>query len=588
MLQKILLPCILLLALFLRTYKLEANPPGFYSDEASWAYNAYSIMLTGRDEYGRYLPWVFEAFGDFKLPVTVYSIVPSYWLFGVSNWSARLPTAIYGVLSILAVYFLVKELLRPNNQITNHKSQKIINDQITKRKLENEYLPLVSALLLAIAPAHIFLSRGIWDIQPALFLLTIGALFFIKAINSLSNSDQKIKVFGFFLVSSLSFALSMYSYNSARVVTPLLIIILTLGFSRQLYSFLILKFSFFNLCTIIIPIIAGAILLLPQLQSLTNPEVTQRARFVSIFNRGDVESKIFGATAADGSENPIWLIRLLHNKPVFYASEIAQRYLQHFDLNYLFLTGDTFEIFKVEGIGILPLVTLPFLIIGLVALLRDKPKWMWIIISWLLIAPIPSALTIFTPSVSRAHNMIVPLVIITAYGIATFINFGNSNLFRASNFGFRIYLIIIGGILLLNLTYWYGQYFILTPMRVAHKWGSGWEQVAAYISQNQNTHHNIYISNTQGPSYIWLAWYQRLDPQYVWQARVTDFKPDSNGLNTTSKLGEYNFTKDLKNDCTHYTHSNPTICVGFAGEIGGSSQKITADDHNLVFEVLKK
>ena len=37
---------------WLRFAELDSVPPGFYIDEASFGYNAYSILKTGRDEYG--------------------------------------------------------------------------------------------------------------------------------------------------------------------------------------------------------------------------------------------------------------------------------------------------------------------------------------------------------------------------------------------------------------------------------------------------------------------------------------------------------------------------------------------------------
>ncbi|HET7745113.1 MAG TPA: hypothetical protein VFK76_10270, partial [Gaiellaceae bacterium] len=48
------------------------NPPGFHRDEASIAYNAYSISTSLRDEDGGLLPLFFRSFDDYKSPVYPY------------------------------------------------------------------------------------------------------------------------------------------------------------------------------------------------------------------------------------------------------------------------------------------------------------------------------------------------------------------------------------------------------------------------------------------------------------------------------------------------------------------------------------
>ncbi|HWS55640.1 MAG TPA: hypothetical protein VN228_15985, partial [Pyrinomonadaceae bacterium] len=45
-----------------------SNPPGFYIDESSIAYNAHLVSETGRDEHGERLPLFFRAFGEYKNP----------------------------------------------------------------------------------------------------------------------------------------------------------------------------------------------------------------------------------------------------------------------------------------------------------------------------------------------------------------------------------------------------------------------------------------------------------------------------------------------------------------------------------------
>ena len=113
----LLLLAILIFAAFLRFYQLGNNPPSLTWDEAAWGYNAYSIGIDGRDEFGRFLPLDYlESFGDFKPPVYAYLDVLPVKIFGLSEFSVRFPSALFGVLTVLLTYFLVKALFKTNSK----------------------------------------------------------------------------------------------------------------------------------------------------------------------------------------------------------------------------------------------------------------------------------------------------------------------------------------------------------------------------------------------------------------------------------------------------------------------------------------
>ena len=94
----------------LRLINLGSVPQGFTWDEAALGYNAYSIIKTGRDEFGKFLPLIFKSFGDYKPGVYVYTAVPTIAVFGLSEFATRLPSALAGIMAIYSVYLLVKNL----------------------------------------------------------------------------------------------------------------------------------------------------------------------------------------------------------------------------------------------------------------------------------------------------------------------------------------------------------------------------------------------------------------------------------------------------------------------------------------------
>src|SRR5258706_11914127 len=85
---------IFLFGLLIRIWGGNVFPPALNWDEVSHGYNAYSLLKTGRDEWGVAMPTIFRAFGDYKLPVYVYLTIPV-------NANPRLPSMIFGSLSIL-------------------------------------------------------------------------------------------------------------------------------------------------------------------------------------------------------------------------------------------------------------------------------------------------------------------------------------------------------------------------------------------------------------------------------------------------------------------------------------------------------
>jgi len=105
---------IILIAGILRFYDLAGTPPSLSHDEVAIGYNAYSILKTGRDEYGIKFPLLFKSFDDYKLPGMVYVSVPSIAIFGLNEIGVRLPSAFLGTFSILIFYFIVKNLTNRN------------------------------------------------------------------------------------------------------------------------------------------------------------------------------------------------------------------------------------------------------------------------------------------------------------------------------------------------------------------------------------------------------------------------------------------------------------------------------------------
>ena len=174
---------IVFLAAILRLMNLSSNPPALNWDEVSHGYNAYSVLKTGSDEWGKLLPTIFQAYGDYKLPVYIYLTTLSQLLLGLTSIAVRLPSALAGITTVIFTYLLVKKLFN------------------------KEKLALLSAFLVAIEPWSLFLSRGAFEANLSLALIIAGVYLF----------TTKNKLLSFLLLG-----LSLWTYNSARVFVPLL------------------------------------------------------------------------------------------------------------------------------------------------------------------------------------------------------------------------------------------------------------------------------------------------------------------------------------------------------------------------------
>jgi 4-amino-4-deoxy-L-arabinose transferase-like glycosyltransferase len=199
----LVLTIIIALATFLRFYKLDQIPPSLNWDEVAAGYNAYTIANWGADEYGNKFPIVFRSFGDDKHPIHIYLTALMVKIFGLSDFSTRASSALVGTLGVLAIYFLVKKLLK------------------------SELAGIFSALFLAVSPYHLQYSRGLWEANFALFFLLLGLALFYWGIEKMNWMVS---------LSFISFGLSFFSYHSAKIVVPPLVLLLLFTHFKKLIS----------------------------------------------------------------------------------------------------------------------------------------------------------------------------------------------------------------------------------------------------------------------------------------------------------------------------------------------------------------
>ncbi len=473
--KNIVLICIILLAAVLRLWQLGNVPPSPDWDEAALGYNAYSIMHTGRDEYGAYMPIVLESFGDFKPALYTYFVIPFIAMFGLETFAVRLPSAIFGILTVLATYFLVRALFKRKD------------------------IALIAALLLAISPWHIQFSRVGFESNIGLAFNVFAALFFIKGLK---------KPWMLFL-SAACMGLNFSVYQSDRVFTPLLAIVLVAIYWREL---IVVSRKY-----LVGAVLVGLVALSPFLMYLaTNDQALARAKGVSVFSKQTDALFLSNNKLQDDKEQHNLLGQILHNRRVVYAQQIIGGYLSHYDLNWLFITGDMPR-HHAPGMGLLYLWELPFLLFGFYALLFfNFPKQTkWLLFAWFFLAPVPAAITNDVPHAVRTLNFLPTFQVFVAVGIVSAFAFVHDKKKLIKKQGL---FVVWGAVLLIagfNFFYYLNQYFAQQNYFVSQDWQYGYKEAVASVKAIEGNYDKIVVSNELplDQSYIFFLYYQKYSPQ---------------------------------------------------------------------------
>lgn len=458
---------ILLLASLLRLYRLTEVPLSLFGDEVDTGYQAYSILKTGRDYFGRRLPIHFQSYGDWRVPLYIYLDALSVALFGLNEFAVRLPAAVFGVLGVLATFFLAKV--------------------ITK----NNYIALVSSLLLSISPWHLQFSRGAFEAILMTVFYSLGIILFLKGIKK--DVSSQLLIF-----SALVFGLTPYAYNTPKLFLPFILLVLIAIYRKEfLAKKKRLLLFIFTLFLVLVPLVWD---------TFSGPGL---ARFSSISIFSDKTTPERVRLAREDCDYTGALERVLHNKVVFWGKDFISNYLKSFSLDFLFISGDPNPRHSI-GRGELYLFELPFLLIGLGLVLSqllngNRPSFL--ILSWLILTPLPAALTQNggTHAIRLLH-FLPWLQILTAMGIVHFYRFIKKSVFKF------LFLLFLSLIVTVSLFLYLHDYYVHYPKKAGRWWNYGYKQVFEYINRHDDELERIYISPGWEPPVVYALFYSQYNP----------------------------------------------------------------------------
>jgi hypothetical protein len=468
---KIILFTILLVASFLRLWRLTEVPVSLFGDELDVGYHAYSILKTGKDYSGNSWPLHFQSLAEWRTPLYLYSVVPTVAIFGISPLGVRLPAAFFGILGVLGLYYLVK--------------------QMTK----NEALALVAAAVLALSPWHIQYSRAAFEVTMLITFILFGLYFFFKSLRS-----------GNWLWVSVAFLVfTPWIYSTAKLFTPLLLPILFVIWRKEL-----LQLSKRDLLK---AIVAGLVIGLPIAYSTLFGGGSQRFGYVSVLTDPTREAEVgyqreFDArmrgTVTEGLQPGIG-DKLLHNKFIFWTDKIVSNYYQALSADFLFIKGDPNPRHSIEGMGQFYKIEFAAFILGSILLFskyKDR-KIKLFIAFWILASIIPAAITRNGGNhATRLILILPPMVFLISYGLVEM----HRLLSKFYGYVFVVFYIML---FLLGFIYYQHNYWIHNPWYSERWWHAGYEEAIQSIKDVEINYENVVISMAGEPAWIFFsAWYE--------------------------------------------------------------------------------
>ncbi|GAB4158831.1 MAG: hypothetical protein Fur0021_29100 [Candidatus Promineifilaceae bacterium] len=382
--QRWVLPGVILLAAFLRLWRLGEMPPGLYHDEAYYGLDALSL-LQGKTFPQFYEGWELyaaEAHGDNppaptrwpvffegnygREPLHIYLMAVSIWLLGNTPVAVRIVPAFAGILAVYATYLAAAALFPAGR----------------RQDSALAWLPLLAAFFVAIFFPSIHFSR--FGLRVMLFL-PVAALAVACFWQGMNRRQQRQRAWVWFAGAGVLVGLGLYTYAAARLF-PLAFALFALVWlwqeregRRGIAGIFLLMGG------------AAVVVALPLLLFFARYPYFFVFRMAYVANRGK------GAVA----DQP-WLTWLLNVGRV---------------LRGLVWQGETHLRHNLPGRPFLDSIQAGFLLLGVAQTVRRLSRPRLFLLIWLGVTLLPSIFSGDAPHFGRLAGAAPPLAILAAWGV---------------------------------------------------------------------------------------------------------------------------------------------------------------------------
>ncbi|MCR5625245.1 MAG: glycosyltransferase family 39 protein [Lachnospiraceae bacterium] len=467
--QKVYFILIFIISVLSRFISINTVPGNINQDEAFAAYNAFTILKTGKDCFGYKLPMYLTAWGSGMNALETYLEIPFIAMFGAHNWAIRIAPAICGVLSLLCLYGIAKRLV-------------------------NKEFALVLYFLASIMPWHVMLSRWALESNLAPAFIMFGLYFMVRGIE-----NEK-----FYIASAAMYGLSIYAYAAMWPVLPIIII----GEVIYLICMKKVKFSKFT----IISVLVFVVMVIPALLFI-------------LVNKGYMEE--------------IKLPFLSIPKLVYFrGSEVSFENIQeNFKnlMNIIIGQNDKLPWNSTEEFGLYYKISLPFMIVGIIALIvqlvknfkKKEISFEFFVLLNLIAGLVLGAL--INVNVNRVNIIHFPIIIAIVYGIWQIVKLINKK-------------VVIIPVIVYMVMFVRFEKFYYTDYRetMDGMFNGNVEAAVSYVRENTKDYSNVFI--TGNISYPITLFYLEEDVDtYLQTVQFNNYPAAFLGVNAFDK---YNLTVD--------------------------------------------
>jgi len=496
----IILVLFIIFGAFLRLWQLDSLPAVLHRDETAIAYNAYSLLKTGKDEHGQIWPISFSSFGDYKLPGLIYTTMASVKLFGLNAFATRLPTALAAIFTIPAVFYLSRQI------------------GWSKR------ISLLASILLSLDFWHIAQARNAYEPILGLFFSSLAWASWLAAWRHPK----------WYFLALLMYGLGSLFYNVPFLLLPLLFV----------GSWWILKKSDASLSSAkkgknLTFIAFGAMLLMVIGIFYLTRSVNVGKTNTTVFGHSEIieESKL-AVYAGLIAQMPSILSRVLNHNLLIGGVQAMQGYVAAFDPTYLFFLGDQnfWHNLRPIGLGDINPVLLIGLLVGLYLLVRDHQKPAAKLTGlYLLFSPLISALTIDAPITNRLLDFHLAVLIIAAVGV----DYLYQNLWLKKQLYLRCIFVGLGLVYSAFFLIFSMRYFLLFNPLLHTFWNPGLPEMIKKVNTNLDQYDAVFITSDLEIAYTYFAYYTPFEPLDFQQ----NAKWHTSGFNTVRSYHRYRFEK---------------------------------------------
>ncbi len=476
-------------------------PSGLNRDEAALGYNAYSLLQTGADEWGRTLPISITSFGDQKLPGYVYTLIPFIAVLDLEIATVRLPSFLAGLLVMVGTGVLAIQVTRSIRWSP-------------KQQLVSSFIVMV---LIAISPWGMHFSRVAYEAHLALAAFITGLVSYWRAIDTVEKYHKM-----WLIVAALTWSLTLLTYHSYHIFLPLFLITLAVldwHTIRKLDRTGLTSGIGIGVCTLLL-LLGGGVL---QANAVKNTGITPLSKN-NLLN----QATLFRQAA----NLPNSLEKLLFNKYGEAVVTLAQNYVTSISGTFFFVHGSNHGDHNPGNANNSNLLVAPFFAIGLLGLWQFKRVTkIATLFAWLLLGLVPASMTISPLHEVRMATIFPAMELFAGLGIMIFC-------MQIPKKYLKITVAVVALLLVLTGIRTYAQYLKISPTTAVKT--TPYHVLARALAKYQTEGLPMVTQSPSSSPYIWYLFENKIDPIWLQRNRVA-YDPTNEGFIHIKSIGNISF-----------------------------------------------